>query len=91
MAKWVSLAEKAGFTVVESRSYAPRYLCVLNDFLVPFSILELLTKKIFNRWTLLPSLRRIVMFPIGLIVGRLVDGADKVERGGLVFLALTKL
>jgi SAM-dependent methyltransferase len=90
VAKWRSLAEKAGFTVAESRSYAPRYLCVLNDFLVPFSILELVTKKIFNRWTLFPSLRRIVMFPIGLMVGRLVDGADNVERGGLVFLALTK-
>lgn len=90
VAKWRSLAEKAGFTVVESRSYAPRYLCVLNDFLVPFSILELLTKKILNRWTLFPSLRRIIMLPIGLLVGRLVDGADNVEKGGLVFLALTK-
>jgi SAM-dependent methyltransferase len=88
--KWVSLAEKAGFTVVESRSYAPRYLCVLNDFLVPFSILELITKKIFNRWTLFPALRRIIMFPIGLLVRQLVRGADNVERGGLVFLALTK-
>jgi hypothetical protein len=76
--------------MVESRSYAPRHLCVLNDFLVPFSIIELVTKKIFNRWTLLPSVRRIVMYPIGLVVQRLVDGADKVERGGLVFLALTK-
>lgn len=90
VAKWVSLAQKAGFTVVASRSYAPRYLCVLNDFLVPFSILELLTKKVFNRWTLFPSLRRIVMYPIGLMVGKLVNGADNVERGGLVFLALTK-
>jgi SAM-dependent methyltransferase len=88
--KWVSLAEKAGFTVVESRSYMPRYLCVLNDFLVPFSIFELITKKIFNRWTLFPSLRRIVMFPIGLLVRKLVQGAENVERGGLVFLALTK-
>ena len=84
------MAEKAGFSVVESRSYAPKYLCVLNDFLVPFSVLELLIKKTLNRWTLFPSLRRIVMLPIALIVGRLVKGADNVERGGLVFLALTK-
>jgi SAM-dependent methyltransferase len=90
VSKWVKLAEKAGFSVVESRSYAPRYLCVLNDFLVPFSILELVNKKIFNRWTLFPSARRIVMYPIGFIVRRLVKGADKVENGGLVFLALTK-
>lgn len=90
IAKWVSLAEKAGFSLVESRSYAPKYLCVLNDFLAPFSILELVTKKTLNRWTLFPSLRRIVMFPIGQMVGRLVDGADNVEMGGLVFLALTK-
>lgn len=90
VAKWRSLAEQAGFSVVESRSYAPRYLCVLNDFLVPFSILELATKKAFNRWTLFPAFRRIVMYPIGLMVAGLVDGADNVERGGLVFLALTK-
>ena len=90
VSQWVSVAEKAGFSVVESRSYAPKYLCVLNDFLVPFSILEFVTKKAFNRWTLFPLLRRIVMFPIGLMVGRLVDGTENVDRGGLVFLVLTK-
>jgi SAM-dependent methyltransferase len=88
--KWVSLAEKTGFVLIESRTYAPRYLCALNDFLVPFSIFGLITKKIFNRWTLFPSLRRIVMFPISLLVRKLVQGAENVERGGLVFLALTK-
>lgn len=90
VSEWETIAEKAGFAIVESRSYAPRYLCLLNDFLVPFSILELISKKVFNRWTLFPSLRRIMMFPISLLVRRLVRGADNVERGGLVFLALTK-
>lgn len=90
VAKWISLAEKAGFSVVESRSYAPKYLCVLNDFLVPFSILELITKKTLNRWTLFPSFRRILMYPIGFLVRKLVKGADNAANGGLVFLALTK-
>ena len=90
VSKWESIVEKAGFLVVESRSYMPKYLCVLNDFLVPFSILGLVTKKVFNRWILFPLLRRVLMIPIGLMVGRLVEGTENVESGGLVFLVMTK-
>jgi hypothetical protein len=89
-AKWISLVESSGFTVVSTRTYGPKYLCLLNDFLVPFSILEFITKKILNRWTLYPRLRRILMLPISSLIAILTRNADCVNNGGLVFLMLTK-
>ena len=75
---------------MEIRGYCPKGICVMNDLLVPFSILEYFTKKFFNRWTLLPSLRKIILSPIALLVNFFLRGAEKSEDGGLIFISLRK-
>jgi len=62
----------------------------LNDLLAPFGALALITKHLFNRWTLFPAVRRIVLFPVCLVVERILRDATQTDHGGLVFLALTK-
>ncbi len=88
--RWQAIMAEAGFDIVEVRAYAPRSACLMNDFLVPFSALELLTKKMLNRWTLFPSLRRILLLPATGLGLRVLRGADKADAGGLVFLSLRK-
>lgn len=88
--RWRDIAEEAGFSVLEVRNYAPRRACLLNDFLVPFSVPEYLTKKLANRWTLLPTLRKIVLAPFAYVGNLIIRGGERCEHGGLVFLALKK-
>ena len=55
--KWESVAKQAGFVVVESFSYDPEFLCLLNDLLVPFALPSFLAKKFLNRWVFFPGFR----------------------------------
>lgn len=87
---WCEIATAAGFEVIEAHTYGPQRACMLNDFLVPFSIPEYLTKKFLNRWTLIPRLRRFIFAPFALLNSLLLRGAEKCEEGGLVFLSLRK-
>jgi SAM-dependent methyltransferase len=87
---WENIARRAGFTVVTSHTYGPKSVCLLNDMLAPFGIAALITKRLFNRWTLFPALRRLLLYPVCLFAERILRGAARSERGGLVFLALTK-
>jgi len=87
---WETIAHQAGFEVVTSRTYAPKSVCLFNDILVPFSALELLTKRLFNRWTLFPGVRRVVLFPVYLLARAILRDAEETTDGGLVFIALTK-
>ena len=87
---WREIAITAGFEVVEAHTYGPRRACLLNDFLVPFSVPEYLTKKFLNRWTLFPRLRRVILAPFALLGSLILRGAEKCEAGGLVFLSLRK-
>lgn len=88
--RWREIAVEAGFEVEEVQGYGPRRACLLNDFLVPFSLPEYLTKKCLNRWTLFPSLRQVVLAPIAFIAKKILRGAERSEAGGLVFLSLRK-
>jgi hypothetical protein len=90
MVKWEELARTHGFDVLKSHTYGPRSVCLLNDALVPFSIPAFLTKKLTNRWVLLPALRRVYCYPLYLLFRDLLKGADQGRDGGLVFIALTK-
>lgn len=87
---WRKIAETAGFEVIEAHTYGPRRACLLNDFLVAFSVPEYLTKKFLNRWTLFPRLRRVILAPFALLGSLILRGAEKCEAGGLVFLSLRK-
>lgn len=91
LAGWSRLARDAGFTVVRSHTYAPRCSCMLNTTLTPFALPAMLMKKLTNRWTLLPPLRRALLAPLCLAAQRVNRNAHApAERGGLVFMSLQK-
>ena len=88
--QWAKMVEACGFQVVDLHAYGPKRACLMNDFLVPFSLPELVTKRLFNRWTLFPRLRRVLLAPMLAIAGLILNGAERCELGGLVFLAARK-
>jgi SAM-dependent methyltransferase len=88
--RWSEIAKQAGFEIVEVRSYGPRRVCLLNDLLVPFSVPEYITKKLANRWTSFPRLRRIILAPIAFLGNLVLRGGESCKSGGLVFLSLKK-
>ena len=88
--QWAKMIESCGFQVVAFHSYGPKRACLMNDFLVPFSVPELVTKRLFNRWTLFPRLRRVLLAPVLGIAGSILNGAERCDDGGLVFLAARK-
>ena len=87
---WQELARRCGFEVNEIHTYGPKNVCLLNDFLAPFSIVSFVMKKLTNRWVLFPSLRRVVMMPVTAFGARILRDGDRVKDGGLVFMHLTK-
>lgn len=87
---WRALAQRNGFTVTEIHTYGTKRICLLNDFLVPFSLISFVAKKLTNRWVLFPGLRRLVMVPVVMVGHRALDGGDAAQEGGLVFMKLTK-
>jgi SAM-dependent methyltransferase len=88
--KWESLVQSCGFEVVELYTYGPKRVCLMDDMFVPFGLLARMTKQIFNRWTLFPGLRRVLLLPT-IAFGRiLLKDAERCEAGGLVFLAARK-
>ena len=87
---WRALAERCGFEVTEARAYNPRGMCLMNDLLVPFSAPGLVIKKLTNRWTLLPGLRRIWTRPVHAVMRGRIEGSVRADDGGLVFLALRR-
>jgi SAM-dependent methyltransferase len=88
--QWEEIAIKVGFEIVDRYSYGPRHICILNDMLTLLSVPALATKKLVNRWTLFPWLRRMTLYPIYLTALPSIQSGVKAESGGLVFLALTK-
>lgn len=88
--EWGKLVSSFGFAVENSFTYDPASICLLNDFLYPFSILEVINKKLFNRWTLFPSLRRMALYPIYLLARGILHSGVPADSGGLVFLSLIR-
>jgi SAM-dependent methyltransferase len=87
--KWSALARRTGFTVTEIHTYGTKRICLLNDLLVPFSLLSFIIKRLSNRWVLFPGLRRLLMTPVAMVGYRVLAG-DTAQDGGLVFMELTK-
>ena len=87
---WKELAVRTGFEVVDAYTYDPKRVCLLNDLLVPLSLPALVTKKATNRWTFASGLRRILLAPVAAAAERILDGAERAENGGLVFMSLRK-
>ena len=87
---WTELTEGCGFRLVEGYTYNPRALCLINDLLVPFSAPGLAIKKVTNRWTLLPALRRVYTWPVYRAMRGMLEQGIRADEGGLVFLSLMK-
>jgi SAM-dependent methyltransferase len=90
LTKWEQLAMQAGFEVVESRSFAPARVCLLNSALVPFGLPAKITKLLTNRWVLLPRVRKLLTMPLCTVARVLLRGGEDPTDGGLVFLSLRK-
>lgn len=88
---WKSLVSKYGFTVENSFSYNPGFLCTINDLLVPFSLACYLNKKITNRWVISTSFRRLISLPIYLCAKEIINGPMKSKNGGLIFISAKKV
>lgn len=88
---WRERFEKAGFKVLKVKKYNNKRTCLLDDMLVPFSMPSFVVKKIFNRWFLFKSLRRMYAPLLYLMYKRLlsVDCEDGMNCG-LLFFCLTK-
>ncbi|MBF0386270.1 MAG: class I SAM-dependent methyltransferase [Candidatus Omnitrophica bacterium] len=87
---WKALAMAHGFEVLDGFAYDSRQVCLLNDFLYPFSILDVIKKRLLNRWTLMPTFRRFWMYPFYLFAKNFLKGNVRADSGGLVFLSLRK-
>ncbi|OGG02634.1 MAG: hypothetical protein A3F83_03355 [Candidatus Glassbacteria bacterium RIFCSPLOWO2_12_FULL_58_11] len=89
--QWTGIACRCGFVLSEAFNFNPRRNCLLNDFLVPFSLPSFLIKKIFNKWVLWPSLRRRMLYPLYPVLKRLYLFEELgAQRGGLIFMSLEK-
>ncbi len=88
--EWEAFVRDCGFEVNESCTYDPKKICVLNDFLVPFSFGSFVVKRLTNRWTLLPSVRRLLSYPIYLWARGFLKGGSRADDGGLVFISATR-
>jgi len=88
--EWKALAERHGFVVVECYAFNSKRICLTNDMLVPASVLSFLSKKLTNRWVMLPALRHAVVKRFSPIAMKLLKGGEEPGDGGLVYLNLKK-
>lgn len=88
--KWEALFAANGFKAVEKVEYCPRKTCLLESAFLPFSILNLLLKKISGKWVILPGVRMIFIYPLYLVIKNLIKDSHHVKNGGIVFFHLTK-
>jgi ubiquinone/menaquinone biosynthesis C-methylase UbiE len=87
-AGWTALFAKHGFEVVKFQEYCPRATCVLDDLLAPFSLPSLFAKKLFNRWFVVPPIRRLYAPVLRVLASPWVRYRPDLERGGIFFFAL---
>ena len=88
--QWIDLFEENGFKVHNVIEYGAKKDCLFNDFMAPFSIPNYMVKKIFNRWFLSKSFRKLYSPLLASFLNRRVKIQDDLRKGGLIFFALTK-
>jgi ubiquinone/menaquinone biosynthesis C-methylase UbiE len=87
---WTKKFESNGFKVVNVIEYGAPKDCLFNDFWVPFTIPNYFVKKLFNRFFLLKSLRKLYSPIWVMILKKRVKIYPGLKNGGLIFFALTK-
>jgi SAM-dependent methyltransferase len=88
---WTKRFEAAGFEVERCVAYASRRICMLDSVGCFLAVPAWFTKKLLNRWILMPSLRRSIARGLHGLLRRHIrceEPAD--EAGGLVLLVARK-
>jgi len=90
-AVWSDLFERNRFKVVNVIEYGSKKTSLIYGLFIPLAFWGWLIKKLFNRWTLVPTWRKICTWPIYTIIRRgfFID-AIGISKGGLVFIKLVK-
>lgn len=90
-AKWAELFERNGFKVVNVIEYGSKKTSLIYGLFIPLAFWDWLMKKLFNRWTICPGLRKIFTWPVYSAIGRnFFTDAIGIKNGGLVFFKLEK-
>lgn len=87
---WAKKFENNGFKINNIIEYGAPKDCLFNDFLVPFTIPNFITKKITNRFFLFPFLRKIYSPLIYSSLNKKVVIKPDLKNGGLIFFELAK-
>jgi SAM-dependent methyltransferase len=87
---WSGLARAAGFEIKEAFYYCPEEVARLNDFLVPFAIPTAVTRRVFDRWVLSPSLRKALLGPVATALESWTGTRAKARDGVLCYVAAMK-
>ena len=88
---WRARFERAGFVVEETFEYEPTSLYLLKESLMPFSVPGAVSKRVANRWVIVPPpVRRFLMRPVVWLGNRLIPRWSRAPEGCLVFMALRK-
>jgi len=89
-AGWQARFQKAGFKVVDVRSYDPPAICLINDLLTPLALPSFLFKKIVHRWIISATLRRLYLGAVYGFTQWATRRFDTDEGGGLTLFHLVK-
>lgn len=88
---WQELFEKNGFVVSDVQTYAGKKICLLNDFLAPFSVISFIVKKLINRWFIFKKLRFVVAKLLNkFFLPFLKRNKNQNDQCGLIFFELSK-
>jgi len=87
---WIRLFEMSGFKCVQVQEYGKKGQCMLNDFMVPFTIPSFVAKKLLNRHFVFPGLRKKISPVLARILGSQKKIFPELETGGLIFLAFER-
>jgi SAM-dependent methyltransferase len=87
---WSAKFEKNGFTVKNVIEYGHKKDCLFNDAMVPVTLPNFVVKKMFNRFFLLPGLRKTYSGVWNAILKKRVKIYDNLDNGGLIFFHLEK-
>jgi ubiquinone/menaquinone biosynthesis C-methylase UbiE len=88
--EWITLFEKHNFFTKAVIEYGKKKDCLFNNLMVPLSIPNYLTKKIVNRYFLIPYFRRFYAHLMCKMMKKRIKIDPELKDGGLIFFELIK-
>jgi SAM-dependent methyltransferase len=89
-ATWIDICTESGFELMESSPLGSVAATQAFEAFLPQSLISLASKKLTGRWTLVPSARRLLAFPIYLLVELAFRSSDDATPTAEYFIALRK-